>query len=69
VYSEDRIRKLADTLKEVLSLAGQGFIKEKRQLFEDLHMKVLASNKQLHAVELALPAINKPECDTVSSVM
>ena len=64
VYSEDRIRELAGTLKEILGFAGEGYIREKRQLFEDLHMRVLISDRQLQAVELVLPAI-KSEGDTV----
>jgi hypothetical protein len=59
-----RVRELAGTLKGVLAFAGEGFIREKRQLFEDLHMRVLVSDRQLQAVELALPAI-KSEGDTV----
>ena len=69
VYSEDRIRELAGTLKEILDLTGKSYFKEKRQLFEDLHMKVFASDGQLQAVELALPAIESAKCDTVSSIM
>jgi len=64
VYSEDRVRELAGTLKGVLAFAGEGYIREKRQLFEDLHMRVLVSDGTLQAVELALPAI-KSDGDTV----
>ena len=69
VYSENRIRELAGTLKEILDLAGQGYINEKRRLFEDLCVRVLVSDKQLQAVELALTEVSKSERDTVSSVM
>jgi chromosome segregation ATPase len=65
-YLEARIRELAGTLREVLEVSGSGFVEQRRQLFEDLNMKVWIS-KGFSTVELGLSTVPTPACDTVST--
>ena len=63
-YDEARVRDLSNTLKEILKLSNDGFIEQRRQIFESLNLKVWVS-RDFHSLELDVPVMAKPDCNNI----